>query len=756
MRKTCIIALLTTLCMAAQGQVADSLDVIDCHIALDLASGKPFSGVAQYTVCKIAPCQQMSLRLKGTATSISLGGEDLEEASLDAIPIASVAVGDTFSISIAYQGSGYVESYGWGGFHFDKNMSYNLGVGFGEDPHIMASSLLPSRDSFHDKCTYTIELTTASGWSGECSGLLVQRDTLTDGREHSVWRIDQPVSSYLVGVSQAAYKRIESTVPSVYGDYPLTLAYTTQQPTSVKKAFAELDSVVPQFERCLGPYRWKRIGYIPTEQGSMEHVNNIALASTFMTGTDQRGQMTIAHELGHAWFGNLITCRTEADMWFNEGGATFCSELAMEATSGRKASDKYYQTNLDEVLRTAHLNDGGYRPLSPMPHNVTYGSTTYDKGALVWHSMRGYLGEELFYSSLSHLMENKAFGTVDAAEVRDSLSLYSGVNLTDFFNFHVFEAGFVDYYVSLVADGTALRVCTQGVGTTQVPRNNLLPVLIVDNDGTEQRHLLHFDSSDTTFALSGRYCVVDPNCELSDAATVVRLSVSGSGTRSGSFTHFRLKAGGSQPQESHIYVEHHWGTPHEADQVEGVKRVANRYWQVRGAQAWYENTRAEFQFEREGSSAGDYAHLDRDFYSQAATADSLVLLYRENADRPWRCQSTQRSGNAESGALVVEHLMTGDYTLAVADPKTVGIADQPTTWQACLFPNPVRRGEPLQVDIPSSHRFSVSIYDSEGRLLWHKKRLSVGQPFTPTLPTGTFLVRIENNNVSLQSKLIVI
>jgi hypothetical protein len=76
----------------------------------------------------------------------------------------------------------------------------------------------------------------------------------------------------------------------------------------VSQTFALLDNVVPMFEQCFGPYRWGRIGYIATPKGSMEHTNNIALVADFVSSMTEPAQTTIAHELGHAWFGNLITC----------------------------------------------------------------------------------------------------------------------------------------------------------------------------------------------------------------------------------------------------------------------------------------------------------------------------------------------------------------------------------------------------------------------------------------------------------------
>ena len=348
---------------AVHAQTTDSVDAVDYDVAVDLSSGNSLQGYADVTLRLLRPCTAVGLDMICTVDSVRVQGVPVSATSLAALPTAGIAAGQDFHVEVWYHSSGYVESGGWGGMHFENNQSYNLGVGFAADPHVMGRALFPCRDNFTDKATYTLRVTTKAGWTAECGGMRQSVATDTLGREHSVWRISQPTPTYLVSVGQAAWERIEDTVASLYGDYPLTIGYRQRNEQNVRAAFAQLDTVVPMYEHCFGPYRWGRIGYIATSKGSMEHVNNIALDQDFVASTSERAQTTIAHELGHAWFGNLVTCATEGDMWINEGGASFCSEVAMEAALGREASDDYYQRWLESVLRTTHITDGGYRPL---------------------------------------------------------------------------------------------------------------------------------------------------------------------------------------------------------------------------------------------------------------------------------------------------------------------------------------------------------------------------------------------------------
>lgn len=762
------ILLATMSCLPSAAQITDSVDVLDYDISVDLSQGKPFPGDATLTMKLTRPCNSISLSLRGTLDSLWVNGTAVSNPSLADIPTAGIAAGTTFTVRAYYHGSGYVEPqpYSFGGFHFDNNISYNLGVGFNNNPHVMGNVLMPCRDNFHDKATYTLRVHTRTGWTAECSGTLQSRTVATDSTENSVWRIAQPVCTYLVGVSQAEWRRNYSDVHSLYGTYPLTIGYTVQDSTNVSRAFAELDSVVPMFERCFGPYRWGRIGYIATPRGSMEHVTNIALDKSFIASTIERAQTTIAHELAHAWFGNLLTCSTEVDMWFNEGGASFCSEVAMESVSGRTASNKYYQTNLESVIRSTHKTDNGYRALSPMPHNFTYGSTSYDKGWMVWHSLRGYLGDSLFYAAVSRLMERKAFGSVDAYDVRDSLSLYTGVDLTDFFNFHIFSPGFVDYHVDAYFSDESPRqahvvIRQQGVGTDNLVLSNRVPVTFFSHSGEQYKRWIAFHGHDTSLTVelpfaNPAYCVLDYDMEFSDAATLAEFALGVNSPNLAIMTHFRLAYEGEELHGDPVVVEHHWGTPSEAAALEGVVRTANRYWIVRAPHSRMEGVRGFFRHIRSGYTAGTYSYLDDGFYNQAASLDSMVVLYRRNGNSPWTALPHTHSGNYNDGYLVVYDLPSGEYTLAIADTNVLGITEASPSQQPLLFPNPVHSNQPFTVAVPTEESFTMSLYDASGHRVWQKHGLRNGMKINPRLPAGTYLVTIKNKFVSLQSKLVVL
>jgi hypothetical protein len=158
---------------------------------------------------------------------------------------------------------------------------------------------------------------------------------------------------------------------------------------------------------------------------------------------------------------------------------------------------------------------------------------------------------------------------------------------------------------------------------------------------------------------------------------------------------------------------------------------------------------------RTGSNTSKYANLDRGFYARTASRDSLALLYRGGEADEWHVVSWTKSGSANEGFLDGENLLPGEYTLAIVDSTLSGIGEvEGSKWGIEMFPNPLRRGEPLTVKTGSTAPYTVSIFDEEGRQVWLKNGCSDGQKLSPALGKGTYLVRIENNFISLQSKLI--
>ncbi len=780
MRKT--LFFLLPLCLAlfqnrvyGQSAEADSVDVLHYDLTLDMGNTVPnqLRATADIAFRLTRPCSSLTLDLIcDSLFPVSLDGTMIRgfnyerDNALLRIYLSNVVVGDTHVITVPYVTNGYVENYGFGGMHLDNNIYYNLGCAFMQFPHVFGRSWYPCRDNFYDKATYRYNVTAKPGWRALCSGMKQSETWSDDGSSTSVWTLDYPIPTYLSGVATADFHIIEREYQGLYGTYPSTIGFTTHDSTSVAATYDILEEVIPMYERCFGPYRWERVGYVSTPMGSMEHANNIALVSDCMASSDNRCHSTICHELGHAWFGNLVTCATEGDMWINEGGATFCEEIATEALYGKSAATDFYQNKLSTVLRTAHKDDAGWRSLSGMSRYYTYGTTTYQQGAMVWHSLRGYIGDSLFYVCMNRLFRNCAFGNLDAATLRDSLSLYSGLDLTDFFDFHVFHPGFVDYSIDdLSTDGNNATLTLRQLlrGTNHYARGNRVPVTFFSRDLRKCDRLMVFDDSvaSETFALpfEAAFAVVDYHHDLSDACTDATTYLSTKGLRELGRSYCRIMVGETtDDNNAWVHVGHHYAQP-QGEMAEGILRLSNRYWEVAGNVPWQGNVTGRFLYNQGANGSSGASLLDEGFYEKPTMLDSMCLVYRVDAHHPWQMVSRTRTSNSSlSTGYYTARLFPGQYALAVVDTAIAGIG-QPVTEEAqidlSIYPNPAIRGT-FTIDLGHyDKKFNVVLIDSMGRKVLQKNNLHSGDVVRHSLTAGSYVVLIKNNFISLQTQIIV-
>lgn len=768
---TCVLLALATGLFA---QTADSVDVLHYDLNLRLRSNSTphLSGCARLEIRLLTAMPRLQLDLKNaTVDSVFVNGQRDSSASYTSpfltVGTADATAGDTLVVDVHYRSNGYMESNGMGGLHFNSGIAYNLGIALREYPHNMGKAWFPCRDNFTDRASYTLQVNTEAGWTAQCGGTCDSVWMDDDGSQNTRWQLPQEIPTYLISITAAPWHIIERTFTGLYGTYPTTLGYLHHDSTTVQRTFDNLERVLPMYEQCFGPYRWGRIGYVSTPMGSMEHVNNICLHTAAMDNLTEVGQSTIVHELSHAWFGNLITCSSAADMWFNEGGASFCEEVAMQAIHTADGKPfyhrEYYMNNLEKVIRTCHLDDGGgYRPLYDQPHYYTYGMTTYNKGALMWHSLRGYLGDSVFYAALRTLFERNAFQSMDGWSVRDSLAAYSHTNLDDFFNFYVYDGGFVDFIVDSTRyhNGTATLYLRQRLLGTETPMQGCrVPVTFVGTNGERQTFTASWDGPTATLdfplPFAPAHVLVDADDTLTRACTSGNVAIDHRGNYRQMAAHFTCTATACGDSTSWLRIEHHW-LPAEGAMPYGVVRQANRYWNIIGDISDETRISGTFHYTCEAGNNVSYPHLDYGFYERTNSRDSLRLLYRPDNQSAWQVVDASHGGTASDGRLNLNLLKTGEYTLAIVDTALLGITTVGQTESATvtLYPNPSTGNVTIDVTHPST----VTVVDMTGRTVIPATPLSAQHAtLNVSLPKGIYLVRVEEkeSHRSTSQKLVV-
>ena len=429
---------------------SDTADLVQLKLTIDsrnFANGQ-LTGIAEYQLGAKLPFSSLRFDLLGFTVDsiISLSGPlNFSQQGEHVIVNTSAFAGQTLHWDFYYHGSTTKDASGWGGIHHDEAYHYNLGVGFAANPHVYGRSLFPCFDNFVEKSTLDeMNIITPSGKVGVSNGIYVGTDTLSSGDLVWRWEGQAPIPSYLVSMAVSDYLKQSWT----HDGRPFEIYGRAQDTANMTAGFVNLNAIYDAFIEEFGPYRFEKVGYALTITGAMEHAGMVHLPRT-LANANLNGEDIIAHELAHMWFGNAITTKTAEDMWINEGFAEFGSHFYEEKVYSRSKYVQTVQNNQALVLKQARQNDGGHLALSGVNQNQTYGTHTYQKGAMVAHNLREFLGDSLFSHAVKQLIATNTFGNYNANSFKESFETSTGVDLDDFWNDWIYNPGYHGAWVEL-------------------------------------------------------------------------------------------------------------------------------------------------------------------------------------------------------------------------------------------------------------------------------------------------------------------
>lgn len=143
----------------------------------------------------------------------------------------------------------------------------------------------------------------------------------------------------------------------------------------------------------------------------------------------RRIAVTVAHELAHQWFGDLVTMKWWDDLWLNESFATFMSHKAMDAI--RKDWDLigyFLSIETSEAMERDSLFTHPIHVPVKTPEEIEeiFDEISYGKGASILRMIESYVGEENFRKGVSEYLKKFSFSNAEASDLWTSISNVSG------------------------------------------------------------------------------------------------------------------------------------------------------------------------------------------------------------------------------------------------------------------------------------------------------------------------------------------
>lgn len=760
---------------------SDSIDIhhtnihMDSAVVISAASGRIYCQTILTLTATENNVNTIQLDLQGlTVDSVLVDGNLTPFSYNDTLLVvdapANFDSGDSAEVTVCYHGVPDKDGSTFGGFYFQANglYIYNIGVGFNADPHPFGRVWFPCKDNFTDRSTYEFHIRADSGKIAVCAGTLTGETLHPDGSVTWHWNLRDDIPSYLASMAISDYVALRDSFVNALGDtIPIALYARAVDTTNVKGSFVRLLNVIEGFEDRFGPYRWERVGFVvvPFGAGAMEHSTNIAYPRFAVNGASTYETLW-AHELSHQWFGDMVTCEYQEDMWLNEGWASFCEPLSREINYGITSYKNTLRFTHADVLRYTHYSDGGYRAVSGIPHSRTYGSTVYDKGGLVAHSLRFYMGDSAFWPAVQHYLTEKAFNHANSDTLKTYLEAQSGQSLDDFFDAWVYQPGFTHFGVdsfSTVQNGAnfdvTVHIRQRLKGATILYNSNRMDLMAMDENWNSQ--IIPFEFSGefgtATFSLpfDPSVVMIDPEEHITDATTDNYTTITATG-----FHEFRETwcnfTTNQITDSAFVRVVHNWVAPDTLQTpLAGIRLGDSRYWTIEGIIPTDFN--AEVRFTYNAQSSASVGFLDNSWLT--GREDSIILFYRTGPGMDWEEAEHYSidfgSPSDKRGDIVLDSLKAGDYAMGTYD-GFVGREPSVETLDFQVFPNPAE--DALTIQMPGSEEWAYELSDVSGKQLLsgevapgdEKELLDLSQ-----LPAGIYLVKVRRGQVSGVRKVVV-
>ena len=146
---------------------------------------------------------------------------------------------------------------------------------------------------------------------------------------------------------------------------------------------------------------------------------------------DKSGIRLLANTIAHQWWGSEVSPRTLDDAWITNGMARYGELMYLEDQSGKNA----LKAALEDVAAGALAYDtiplsssGRLDPFSPQ-----FQSMTLEKGAMIFHMLRGEIGDKEFLATLKGALSQYTDKPITADDFEKVAEAQSQQQLTPFF-----------------------------------------------------------------------------------------------------------------------------------------------------------------------------------------------------------------------------------------------------------------------------------------------------------------------------------
>jgi aminopeptidase N len=327
------------------------------------------------------------------------------------------------------------------------------------------SAWFPTIDKPDQKTTQEITMTVPSKYVTLSNGLLISQKKNADGTRTDYWKMDLPNAPYLFFMGVGDYVIVKDKYKKMDVNYYVEKEYAPV----AKKIFGETPSMIGFYERITGvPYVWPKYDQIVGREyvsGAMENTT----ATLHQDGAYQNARQlvdgngwesTIAHELFHHWFGDLVTAESWSNITVNESFANYSQYLWDQFRHGQDVADANAFKEMQDYLASGENDKNLVRFYYKNKEDV-FDAVSYNKGGRILNMLRNYVGDSAFFKSLNKYLTTNKFKPAEAQHLRLAFEDITGQDLNWFWNQWYYGSGQPDLNISYDYSNGKARVIVE-------------------------------------------------------------------------------------------------------------------------------------------------------------------------------------------------------------------------------------------------------------------------------------------------------
>lgn len=369
------------------------------------------------------------------------------------------------------------------------------------------SAWMVTIDKPNQKTTEEIYMTVPDKYVTLSNGLLTSQKKNADGTRTDYWKMDLPHAPYLFFMGVGDYAIIKD---SPYKGKEVSYYVEKKYAPYAKGIFGNTPEMIKFFSEKLNfDFPWAKYSQIVGRDyvsGAMENTTaTLHQESAYQNNrqlADGNGwEETIAHELFHQWFGDLVTAESWSNLTVNESFANYSEYLWDEYKYGKDKADEHNFEDMQGYLASGSDKKDLVRFHYSNKEDM-FDAVSYNKGGRILHMLRNYVGDDAFYASLNNYLTTNKFKAGEAGQLRLAFEEVTGKDMNWFWNQWYYGSGHPKLNISYNYDipgipNTAEVIVKQ---TQKTGKLFSLPVAIdVYVNGKRERYNVWLNNAADTF-----------------------------------------------------------------------------------------------------------------------------------------------------------------------------------------------------------------------------------------------------------------